>query len=43
MEVLRQRRGLEHGDASEDEDIMSMAKQDVFNEILCVGRITWWI
>ncbi len=32
MEALRQRRGLEPGDASEDTDIMSMAKQDVFNE-----------
>lgn len=32
MEALRRRRGLEPGDASEDADIMSMAKQDVFNE-----------
>lgn len=32
MEALRQRRGLEPDDASEDTDIMSMAKQDVFNE-----------
>lgn len=32
MEALRQRRGLEPGDASQDSDIMSMAKQDVFNE-----------
>lgn len=32
MEALRQHRGLESGDASQDSDIMSMAKQDVFNE-----------
>lgn len=32
MEALRQRRGLEPSDASQDSDIMSMAKQDVFNE-----------
>ena len=32
MEALRQRRGLEPDDISEDTDIMSMAKQDVFNE-----------
>lgn len=32
MEALRQRRGLEPRDASDDADIMSMAKQDVFNE-----------
>lgn len=31
MEALRQRRGLEPGDTSQDGDIMSMAKQDVFN------------
>ena len=32
MEALRQRKGLESDDASKDTDIMSMAKQDVFNE-----------
>lgn len=32
MEALRQRRGLEPGDSSKDGDIMSMSKQDVFNE-----------
>jgi len=32
MEALRQRRGLEPSDISEDADIMSMAKQDAFNE-----------
>lgn len=32
MEALRQRRGLKPDDVSEDADIMSMAKQDVFNE-----------
>lgn len=32
MEALRQRRGLEPGDVSQDGDIMSMSKQDVFNE-----------
>ena len=32
MKALRQRRGLEPGDASADVEIMSMAKQDVFNE-----------
>ena len=32
MEALRQSRGLEHGDTSQDGDIMSMAKQDIFNE-----------
>ncbi len=31
MEVLRQCKGLEPGDTSKDADIMSMAKQDVFN------------
>ena len=32
MEALRQCRGLEPGDTSQDGDIMSMAKQDIFNE-----------
>ncbi len=32
MEALRQRRGLEPDNVSEDTDIMSMSKQDVFNE-----------
>ena len=32
METLRQRRGLKPCDTSQDSDIMSMAKQDVFNE-----------
>ena len=32
MEALRQRRGLEPDDVSEDVDIMNMAKQDAFNE-----------
>ena len=32
MEALRQRRGLEPDDVSEDTDIMNMAKQDVFND-----------
>lgn len=32
MESLKRRRGLEPGDVSEDAEIMSMAKQDVFNE-----------
>ena len=32
MEALRQCRGLEPSDVSEDAEIMSMAKQDVFNE-----------
>lgn len=32
MEALRQRRELEPDDTSEDMKIMSMAKQDVFNE-----------
>ena len=37
MEALRQRRGLKPADASEDEDIMNMAKQDVFNEY-CIWK-----
>lgn len=32
MEALRQYRGLEPGDASQDAKIMSMAKQDIFND-----------
>lgn len=32
MEALRQRRGLEVNDISEDAEIMKMAKQDIFNE-----------
>lgn len=32
MEALMQRKGLKPGDASKDSDIMSMAKQDAFNE-----------
>ena len=32
MEALRQCRGLEPCDTSQDSDIMSMAKQDAFNE-----------
>lgn len=32
MECLRQRRGLEKNDTSEDSEIMKMAKQDAFDE-----------
>lgn len=32
MEALRQNRGLEPNDTSEDEEIMKMAKRDVFNQ-----------
>lgn len=32
MEAIRQHRGLEPDDISEDEEIMKMAKQDVFNQ-----------
>lgn len=37
MEALRQRRELEANDVSQDTEIMSMAKQDVFNEY-CQGE-----
>jgi len=36
MEDLRQRRGLEEDDESEDNDIMQMSKSDVLDEV-----VTW--